>query len=165
MGTNVLLYSFSQVLVIGFVLSIYSSKGSIGSILLVRPSIRFVWVLNSSSGLPYPADSDFVQIFMKGLNSEKKQFKPPVKAYPLSYSDLEQWFFGVCMGGNFIDQPFFKMHFICMHILSYSSITRFEEIQGLLVGQLALVDNDFMYLRCPILKIKLKLAFLKIYCN
>ena len=30
-----------------------------------------------------------------------------------------------------------------MLILSYSSFTRFEEIQGLLVGQLTLVDNDF----------------------
>ena len=30
MGTNVLLYSFSQVLVIGFFLSIYTNKGSIG---------------------------------------------------------------------------------------------------------------------------------------
>ena len=30
-----------------------------------------------------------------------------------------------------------------MLILSYSSFTRFEEIQGLLVGQLILVDQDF----------------------
>ena len=95
MGTNVLLYSFSQVLVIGFFLSIYSSKGSIGSILMARASIRFFWVLNSSSGLPSPTDSDVVQKFMKGLHSEKKHFKPPVKAYPLSYSELDQLFFGV----------------------------------------------------------------------
>ena len=47
------------------------------------------------------------------------------------------------MGGNFIDQLFAKMRFICMLILSYSSFTRFKEIQGLLVGQLTLVDNDF----------------------
>ena len=30
-----------------------------------------------------------------------------------------------------------------MLILSFSSFTRFEEIQGLLVGQLILVDQDF----------------------
>ena len=35
------------------------------------------------------------------------------------------------------------MRFICMFILSYSSFTRFEEIQGLLVEQLVLVDNDY----------------------
>ena len=35
------------------------------------------------------------------------------------------------------------MRFICMLILSYSSFTIFEELQGLLVGQLHLVDNDF----------------------
>ena len=109
---------------------------------MARASIRFFWVLNSS-GLPSPTDSDFVAKFMKGLNFQKKKFKPIVKAYPLSYSELEQLFFGVCMGGNFIDQPFVKMRFICMLILSYSSFTRFEEIQGLLVGQLTLVDNDF----------------------
>ena len=120
MGTNVLNYSFSQVLVIGFLLSNYSNKGSIGSILTARVSIKFFWVLNSSSGLPSPTDFGF----MKGLNSEKKHFKPPVKAYPLSYSELEQLFFGVCGGGNFIDQPFVKMPFICMLILSYSSFTR-----------------------------------------
>ena len=97
MGTNV---SFSQVLVNGFLLSIYSSKGSIGSILIARASIRFFWVLNFSLGLPSPTDSDFVQKFMKGLNFQKKTFKPPVKAYPLSYSELEQLYFGfvwVCM--------------------------------------------------------------------
>ena len=69
MGTNVLNYSFSQVLVIGFFLSIYSNKGSIGSILMARASIKFFWVLNSSSGLP----SDFVQKFMKGLNCEREK--------------------------------------------------------------------------------------------
>ena len=119
MGTNVLLYSFSQVLVIGFFLSIYSSKGSSGSILMARASIRFFWILNSSSGLPYPTDSDLVKKFMKCLNFEKKKFKPLVKAYPLSYSELEQFFGGVFMGGNFIDQPFVKTRFICMLILSY----------------------------------------------
>ena len=41
MGTNVLNYSFSQVLVIGFFLSIYSHKGSIGSILMARVQSNF----------------------------------------------------------------------------------------------------------------------------
>ena len=68
---------------------------------------------------------------MKGLNFQKKKFKPPVKAYPLSYSELEQLFFGVCMGGNFNDQPFVKMRFICMLILSYSSFTRFKKVSDL----------------------------------
>ena len=56
---------------------------------------------------------------MKGLNFRKEKFKPIVKAYPLSYSELEQLFFGVCLGGNFI-KPFIKMRFICMLILSYT---------------------------------------------
>ena len=34
MGTNVILYSFSQVLVIGLFLSVYKNKGLIGSILM-----------------------------------------------------------------------------------------------------------------------------------
>ena len=60
------------------------------------------------------------------MNFQKKKYKPIVKAYPLNYSELEQLFFGVCLGGNFIDQPFVKMRFICMLILSYSSFTLFE---------------------------------------
>ena len=97
----------------------------------------------NSPGLASPIDSDFDAKFIKGLNFQKKKIKPIVKAYPLSYFELEQLFFGVSLGGNFIDQPFIKKRFICMLILSYSSFTRFEEIQGLLVGQLHLVDNDF----------------------
>ena len=103
MGCNVLNYTFSQILIIGFLLSIYSHKGSIGSLLMARASIKFYWVLNSTSGLPSPTDSDFVLKFFKGLSCEKKQlFNPPVKAYPLSYLGLEQLFSGVCGGGKFI---------------------------------------------------------------
>ena len=142
MGSNVLLYNFSAVLVIGFFLSIYSNRSSIGSILLARAAIRYFWVLNSS-GLSSLTDSEFVSKFMKGLNHQKKKYKPVRKAYPLSYTELEQLFFGVCQGGNFTDQPFIKQRFICMLILSFSSFTRFEEIQGLLVGQIILVDQDF----------------------
>ena len=80
---------------------------------------------------------------MKGLNHQKKKYNPVRKVYPLSYTELEQLFFGVCQGGNFTDQPFIKQRFICMLILSFSSFTRFEEIQGLLVGQIILVDQDF----------------------
>ena len=69
MGCNVLNYSFSQILLIGFLLSIYSNKGSIGSLIMARAAIKFYWVLNSTSGLPSPTDSDFVQKFVKGLNS------------------------------------------------------------------------------------------------
>ena len=87
MGSNVFLYSFSQVLVIGFFLSIYMNKGLIGSILMARAAVRFFWVLNSP-GLPSPTDSDFVSKYMKGLNFQKKKYKPIVKAYPLSYSEL-----------------------------------------------------------------------------
>ena len=100
---------------------------------MARAAIKFYWVLNSTSGLPSSTDSDFVQKLLKGLNSEKNILNLPVKAYPLSYLELEQLFIGVCGGGMFINQPFVKQRFIAMIILSYSSFTRFEEIQGLLV--------------------------------
>ena len=66
MGCNVLNYSFSQILLIGFLLSIYSNRGSIGSLLMARAAIKFYWVLNSTSGLPSPTISEFVQNFFKG---------------------------------------------------------------------------------------------------
>ena len=75
-------------------------------------AIKFYWVLNSTSGLPSPTDLEFVQKFVKGLNSEKKILNPPIKAYPLSYLELEQLFIGVCGGGMFINQPFIKQRFI-----------------------------------------------------
>ena len=43
----------------------------------------------------------------------------------------------------FINQPFIKQRFIAMLILSYSSFTHFEEIQGLLVEQLVLINDDY----------------------
>ena len=64
MGTNILLYNFSAVLVIGFFLSLYTSRGSIGSILLARAAIRYFPVLNSSSASS-PTDSEFISKFMK----------------------------------------------------------------------------------------------------
>ena len=39
-GKNILLYNFNAVLVIGFFLLLYTSKGSIGSILLARAAIH-----------------------------------------------------------------------------------------------------------------------------
>ena len=39
-GVNVLEYKFSKILFIGFLLSIYKSKGSIGSLLMARASIK-----------------------------------------------------------------------------------------------------------------------------
>ena len=40
-GVNILEYKFSKVLFIGFLLSIYKSKGSIGSLLMARASVKF----------------------------------------------------------------------------------------------------------------------------
>ena len=146
MECNVLNYTFTQILLIVFLLSIYSHKGSIGSLLMARAAIKFYWVLSSTSGLLSPTDSDFVQKFVKGLNCEKNILNPPVKAYPLSYLELEQLFIGVCRGGMFINQPFVKQRFIAMLILSYSVFTRFEEIQGLLVEQfLILIQLGFSW--------------------
>ena len=71
MGSNVLLYNFSAVLVIGFFLSLYTSRGSIESILLARAAIRYFWVLNSL-GASSPTDSEFVSKFMKGLGTRKR---------------------------------------------------------------------------------------------
>ena len=88
-------------------------------------------------------DSEFVQFFFNWLNSEKNILNPPIKAYPLSYLELEQLFIGVCGKGIFINQPFVKQRFIAMLILSYSSFTRFEEIQGLLLEQFFLINDDF----------------------
>ena len=142
-GINILTYSFSQILFIGFLLAIYTNKGSIGSLLMARAAIKFYWVINSTSGLPSPTDSEFVQKFFKGLQNDKIIHNPPIKAYPLSYLELEQLFIGVCGNRNFINLTFVKQRFIAMLILSYSSFTRFEEIQGLLVEQVFLINDDF----------------------
>ena len=93
MGTNILLYNFSAVLVIECFLSLYTSRGSIVSILLARAAIRYFWVLNSS-GASSPTDSEFISKFMKGLGVQKKKYKPVKKAYPISYTELEQLFLG-----------------------------------------------------------------------
>ena len=138
-GKNILLYNFNAVLVIGFFLSLYTLKGSIGSILLARAAIHYFWILNSSGKIS-PTESEFMSKFMKGLACHKKKFNPVKKAYPISYTELEQLFYGVCQGRKFADLSFDKQHFICMLILSFSSFTRFEEIQLLLVGQLFMVD-------------------------
>ena len=82
-GVNVLEYLFSKVLFIGFLISIYKSKGSIGSLLMARASVKFFWVLNSTSE-PSPTDSEFVQKFFQGLKKEKRMFNPAKKAYPLN---------------------------------------------------------------------------------
>ena len=107
-----------------FFLSLYSSKGSVGTILLASAAIHFYWILNSS-GEVSPTESAFIAKFMKSLASHKKQFNPVKK---------------VCIR---VDISFIKQRFTCMLILSFSSFTRFEEIQFLLVGQLHLVDQDF----------------------
>ena len=86
-GKNFLLYNFNAVLVIGFFLSLYTSKGSIGSILLVRAAIHYFWILNSSGKIS-PTESEFISKFMKGLASHKKTFNPLEKAYPISYTEL-----------------------------------------------------------------------------
>ena len=141
-GVNVLEYRFSKILFIGFLLSIYKSKGSIGSLLMARASIKFFWVLNSSSE-PSPTDSEFVSKFFKGLSKEKRLFNPVQKAYPLNYTELQQLFAGVCGNKVFSTLPFAKQRFIAILIMSFSSCTRFEEIKPLLVGQVNLVGADF----------------------
>ena len=142
-GINVLTYSFSQILFIGFLIAIYSNKGSIGSLLMARAAVKFYWVINSASESPSPTDSEFVQKFFKGLSNDKRIHNPPIKAYPLSYLELEQLFIGVCGNRDFINLTFVKQRFIAMIILSYSSFCRFEEIQNLLVEQVFLVNDDF----------------------
>ena len=131
-----------QVLVIGFFLTLYTSKGTIGSILLACAAICYFWVINCS-GTSSPTDSELFSKFMKGLSVHKKKFKLVKKAYPISYMELEQLFFGVCKGGKFADLYFVKQRFMCVLILSFSSFTRFEEIQYLLVDQVFMVDQDF----------------------
>ena len=80
MGTNILLPNFNALLVIGFFLSLFTSKGSIGSILLARAAIHYFWVINSS-GPSLPTDSEFISKFMKGLSCHKRKYKPVKKAY------------------------------------------------------------------------------------
>ena len=142
-GINILEYSFSKVLFVAFLISIYKSKGSIGSLLMARASVKFYWVLNSTSESPSPTDSEFVQKFFKGLQKEKRIHNPATKAYPLTYIELQQLFSGICGNKDFSNLTFSKQRFIAMLILSYSSFTRFEEIQPLLVDQVYLVNADF----------------------
>ena len=103
-----MLLTSNAVLVVGFVLSLYSSKGSIGSILLAMAAILSFWILNSS-GEVCPTESAFITKFMKGLASHKKQFNPVKKAYPISYTKLEQLFYSVCQGRKFWDLSFFLL--------------------------------------------------------
>ena len=142
-GINVLQYSFSKILFVGFLISIYNSKGSIGSLLMARAAVKFYWVLNSNSESPSPTDSEFVQNFYKGLQNEKRIHNPATKAYPLTYLELEQLFSGICGNKDFSSLTFAKQRFIAMLIISYSSFCRFEEIQTLLVDQVYLVNADF----------------------
>lgn len=142
-GINILQYSFSKILFIGFLISIYNHKGSIGSLLMARAAVKFYWVLNSACESPSPTDSEFVQKFFKGLQNEKRIHNPATKAYPLTYLELEQLFSGVCGSRDFTDLTFAKQRFIAMLIISYSSFCRFEEIQTLLVEQVFLVNVDF----------------------
>ena len=59
LGHNVLNFNFSAVFLVGFFLSLYTSRGSIGSILMARAAINFFWVLHSNSQI-CPTDSPFV---------------------------------------------------------------------------------------------------------
>ena len=50
-GCNVMDFNFSSVFLIGFLLSLYTSRGSIGSILMARASIKFYWSLSAVSSI------------------------------------------------------------------------------------------------------------------
>ena len=90
-----------------------------------------------------PTEPAFIIKFMKGLSNHKNLYNPVQKAYPISYSELEQLFYSVCNGQKFCKTSFIKQRFICMLMLAFGSFTRFEEIQFLLVEQIVLIDQDF----------------------
>ena len=141
---NVLDFNFSAVFLIGFLLSLYKSRGSIGSILMARASIKFYWTLSANSSL-CPTDSEFVIKFFKGLAHDKKDFKPVVKAYPLNYTELEQLFFAVSQGISFPFLSFIKQRFIALLIVAYSSFARFEELQFLKIDNISLVGKAAVF--------------------
>ena len=87
LGHNVLNFNFSAVFLVGFFFSLYTSRGSIGSILMAIAAINFFWVLHSNSQI-CPTDSPFVAKFFKGLSSDKKVLKPVQKAYPVNCSNF-----------------------------------------------------------------------------
>ena len=141
-GCNVMDFNFSSVFLIGFLLSLYTSRGSIGSILMARASIKFYWSLSAVANI-CPTESEFVGKFYKGLALDKRNFKPVVKAYPLNYTELEQLFYAVSQGNSFQKLNFVKQRFISLLILAYSSFARFEELQFLKIEDISLIGNDF----------------------
>ena len=141
LNVNVFSFSFSSLLCIGFFLSIYSCKGSIGTLLIARAAIKFFWEINSE--LASPTDTPFVVKFFKGLHTDKKLKNPVCKAYPVNYNELEQLFFSVSQGVEFSSLSFIKQRFIAVLLLAYSSFSRFEEIQNLRVCDLNMVSQDF----------------------
>ena len=141
LNVDVFSFSFSALLCIGFFLSLYTCKGSIGSLLMARAAIKFFWEINSE--LPCPTDTPFVVKFFKGLQTDKKLKNPVRKAYPINYNELEQLFFSVSQGVEYSSLSFIKQRFIAVLILAFSSFSRFEELQNLRVCDLNMVAQDF----------------------
>ena len=142
LGTDVLKFDFSAIFLVSFFLSLYTNKGSIGSLLMARAAINFYWILHCNSS-SCPTDSPFVSKFFKGLTTDKKLLKPVQKAYPVNYDELQQLFFSISGGISFPLLSFIKQRFIALLILAFSSFARFEETQFLKVANIVMVDSDF----------------------
>ena len=78
---------------------------------------------------PCPSESNFVLIFVKGL--QRKFKKVPKKAFSISYQDLSLIFSKILGDSELESLSFVNLRFLTFILMLYSSFARYEEVCNL----------------------------------